>query len=402
MGNMSQRDEAMKGWESLGEELAQIREKGLWRRLRRLDGANEAATHIEGRDVLLLSSNNYLGLATDPRVKGKAIEAIERYGAGSGGARLTTGNLALHEELEKSIAAFKGYESAIVFSSGYLANLGTISALMGEGDLILSDALNHASIIDGCRLSKAQTWVYRHADMQDLEEKLRRFAGFRRKLIVTDGVFSMDGDIAPLPRIVELAERYGAWVMVDDAHATGVLGKNGAGTVEHFGLAGRVQLALGTLSKAVGAEGGFVAASRTVIDYLRNRARPFIFQTALSPGVVAAALEALRLMREEPVLRERLMENARYLREGLGRLGFSLVPGETPIIAVLIGDAQKAVDVSRRLEELGIYAPAIRPPTVPQGQSRIRVTVMATHTREQLEQALACFARAGRELGLLG
>ncbi|WP_229703988.1 8-amino-7-oxononanoate synthase [Caldalkalibacillus thermarum] len=352
--------------------------------------------------MLLLSTNNYLGLATHPRVKAKAIEAVQHFGTGSGGSRLITGNLRLHEELEQTIAAWKGTEAARLFSCGYLANVGTISALAGKGDLVLSDELNHASMIDGCRLSKASTMVYRHVDMDDLRHKLRDTRGqYRRTLIVTDGVFSMDGNIAPLPELVSLAEQYGAWLMVDDAHGTGVLGDTGAGSVEHFGLSGRVHLSVGTLSKACGAEGGYVAGSQTVIEYLLNRARSFIFQTALSPGVVAASLEAIHIIRTEPVLRHQLLSNARYLREGLKSYGFRLIEGETPIIAVLIGEAKTAVRFSRRLEEAGVYAPAIRPPTVPEGMSRIRCTVMATHTTAQLDFALAQFKQVGQELGVI-
>jgi 8-amino-7-oxononanoate synthase len=385
----------------LDQELQQIREKGLLRTLRRIEEASDAATVLEGRPVLLFSTNNYLGLANDPRMKEKAIEAIEQFGTGSGGSRLTTGNFSLHEKLEHTIASFKGKEDAIVFSSGFLANVGTISSLMGRGDVILSDALNHASIIDGCRLSKADTLIYDHVDMNDLEKKLQSAASYRRKLIVTDGVFSMDGNIAPLPAIVSLAKRYDAMVMVDDAHATGVLGASGAGTAEYFGLTGKIDLLMGTLSKSVGAEGGYVAASRSIIQYLRNKARSFIFQTSLSPSVVAASIEGIRIIHEERERRVRLLENAQFLRKGLTEAGFSLVDGSTPILAVLIGSAHDAVHFSKRLEDEGIYAPAIRPPTVPEGMSRIRITVMATHQQEQLEYVLHTFFKIGDEMGLI-
>lgn len=376
---------------SLSARLMATKEKGLYRRLR---------TAHENEEIQVFSSNNYLGLAQDERVKRAAIRAIEAYGTGSGGSRLTTGNLSLHERLESTIAAWKQKASAIVFSSGFLANLGTISTLMGPGDTIFSDALNHASIIDGCRMSKAQTIVYRHTDMRDLEEKLRSAPATGKKLIVTDGVFSMDGNIAPLPQIVELAETYGAWVMVDDAHAAGVLGKTGAGTAEYFGLSGRVHLAMGTLSKSIGAEGGYVAASEPVVEYLRNYARTFIFQTSLSPGVIGAALEAIEMIRTEPERRQRLLDNAAYMRAGLKEMGFTLVEGSTPILAVVIGEAERAVAFSRHLEERGVFAPAIRPPTVPEGSSRIRVTLTAVHTRTQIDRALAAFAAAGKELGV--
>ena len=385
----------------LNGQLNKITQQGLLRQLRRMDKSSEANTKVEGRDVQLFSTNNYLGLSADPRMKEKAITAIQQWGTGTGGSRLTTGNFALHEELELTLASFKGKEKAIVFSSGFLANIGTISCLMNKGDVIFSDALNHASIIDGCRLSHADTCVYDHVNMTDLEEKLSQSGSYRHKLIVTDGVFSMDGNIAPLPDITALAEKYGAWVMVDDAHATGVLGQRGAGTAEHFGLTDKVDILLGTMSKAIGAEGGYVAASSPVINYLQNRARSFVFQTSLSPGVVAAALEGLSIIREEPERRERLLGNANYLRAGLSHLGFSIIEGSTPIIAVLIGDANQAMQFSVRLEEEGFFAPAIRPPTVPIGGSRIRVTLMATHTKHQMDSLLQCFARVGQEMGVI-
>lgn len=387
--------------DSLVDDLSSLKEVGLYRTLRRFEEANEAFTQVEGRKVLLFSSNNYLGLSTDQRLKEKAAEAIWRYGTGSGGSRLTTGNLNLHEQLEASLASFKKKEAALLFSSGFLANVGILSSFMQEGDAIFSDALNHASLIDGCRLSKAKTFVYRHVDVKDLEQKLQQACLFRRKLIVTDGVFSMDGNIAPLPDIVNLARKYRAWVMVDDAHATGVLGESGAGTAEYFGLNEEIDLSMGTLSKAIGAEGGYVAGRWELIDYLRNRARSFIFQTSLSPGVVAAALEGIRIIQEEPERREQLQLHAQALRKGLRDLGFSIVEGDTPIIAVLIGGAKQAMEFSERLEEAGIFAPAIRPPTVPEGSSRIRVTVMATHQPAHIDTALQCFSKIGKEMGVI-
>lgn len=377
---------------SLGTALSSLKEKGWLRRLRTVE---------ENDEMCIFASNDYLGLTQDERVKQAAIRAVEAYGTGSGGSRLTTGNLRLHEQLEERIAAWKGKETAIVFSSGYLANVGTLSALMGAGDTIFSDELNHASLIDGCRMSKADTVVYRHADVHDLEEKLKRAKPGGKKLIVTDGVFSMDGNIAPLPAIVAAAEAYGAWVMVDDAHAAGVLGAKGAGTPEYFGLTDRVQLAAGTLSKAVGAEGGYVAASAAVIDYLRNYARSFIFQTALSPGVIGAALEAIQVIESEPMRRKRLLAASDYMRHSLRMHGFTLVEGATPIIAVLIGEAEQAVAFSARLEEKGVFAPAIRPPTVPDGSSRIRLTLSASHTQEMVDHAIAACEEAGREMGII-
>ncbi|AZV42599.1 8-amino-7-oxononanoate synthase [Peribacillus asahii] len=385
----------------LNQELQQIREQGLFRTLRRIDAASDTETVLEGKKILLFSSNNYLGLANDSRMKEKAIEAIKQFGTGSGGSRLTTGNLSLHEQLERDIASFKGKEASLVFSSGFLANVGIISTLMKQGDVILSDSLNHASIIDGCRLSKADTVIYNHVDMNDLEKKLQSVTSYQRKLIVTDGVFSMDGNIAPLPAIVLLAKKYGAMVMVDDAHSTGILGKTGAGTAEYFGLTQQIDLLMGTLSKSIGAEGGYVAASQSLIQYLRNKARSFIFQTALSPSVVAASIEGIRIIREERERSVRLLENAEFLRNGLKKSGFTLVDGSTPILAVLIGSAQDAVRFSKRLEEEGIFAPAIRPPTVPKGMSRIRLTIMATHQQEQLEYALHTFVKIGKEMNLL-
>lgn len=383
------------------EELQVVEEQGLTRTLRPFSTGNETEIIVDGKKYLLFASNNYLGLATDSRLKKKAIEGISRYGTGSGGSRLTTGNIVIHEQLEHEIAKLKGTEAAIVFSSGYLANIGVITSVMQEGDVIFSDAWNHASIIDGCRLSKAKTIRYAHADMLDLEVKLKAWQGDGKKLIVTDGVFSMDGDIAPLPEIVALAKEYGAYIMVDDAHATGILGERGFGTVDYFGLQDQVDFTVGTLSKAVGAEGGFVAASSLAIQYMRNKARSFIFQTSLSPGVVEAAREGIRLIQDEPARREQLLNNSLYLRERLGQLGFSIGPGNTAIISLMIGNASKAVQFSERLMKDGIFIPAIRPPTVPQGSSRLRITVMATHTEEQLRMAVEKLGKVGKAMGVV-
>ena len=382
-------------------ELKVIEEQGLTRTLRSFTTGNETEIIVDGKKLLLFASNNYLGLATDSRLKKKAIEGISRYGTGSGGARLTTGNIVIHEQLEREIAEVKGTEAAIVFSSGYLANIGVISSVMKKGDVIFSDAWNHASIIDGCRLSKAKTMQYAHADMLDLEVKLKAWQGEGKKLIVTDGVFSMDGDIAPLPRIVALAKEYGAYIMVDDAHATGILGRRGYGTVDYFGLQNQVDFTVGTLSKAVGAEGGFVAASSLAIQYMRNKARSFIYQTSLSPGVIEAAREGIRLIRHEPERREQLLKNSLFLRENLERLGFSIGPGNTAIISLFIGVASKAVQFSEQLMKEGIFIPAIRPPTVPQGSSRLRITVMAKHTQEQLQMVVGKVSKVGKEMGVV-
>ena len=382
-------------------ELQVIEAQGLTRNLRSFTTGNETEIIVDGKKLLLFASNNYLGLATDSRLKKKAIEGISRYGTGSGGARLTTGNIVIHEQLEREIAEVKGTEAAIVFSSGYLANIGVIASVMKKGDVIFSDAWNHASIIDGCRLSKAKTIRYAHADMLDLEVKLKAWQGEGKKLIVTDGVFSMDGDIAPLPKIVALAKEYGAYIMVDDAHATGILGGRGYGTVDYFGLQDKVDFTVGTLSKAIGAEGGFVAASSLAIQYMRNKARSFIFQTSLSPGVIEAAREGIRLIQHEPERREQLLKNALFLRENLERLGFSIGPGNTAIISLLIGDASKAVQFSEQLMKEGIFIPAIRPPTVPQGSSRLRITVMATHTQEQLQMVVEKVSKVGKGMGVV-
>lgn len=382
-------------------QLEAIEAEGLTRTLRSLSTGNDTEVMIEGNKYVLFSSNNYLGLATDSRLKERAMNGISLYGTGSGGARLTTGNMVIHEQLEREIAELKGTEASILFSSGYLANVGFISSVMGEGDVIFSDAWNHASIIDGCRLSKAVTIRYAHADMLDLEEKLRAWQGDGKKLIVTDGVFSMDGDIAPLPEIVALAKKYNAYILVDDAHGTGVLGERGGGTVDYFGLQHEVDFVVGTLSKAVGTEGGFVAGSSLAIQYLRNRARTFIFQTALSPGVIEAAREGVRLIQYEPERRQRLLKNAHFLYTNLARQGFTIGPSNTPIISLLIGDANQAVQFSEQLMEEGIFIPAIRPPTVPQGSSRLRITVMATHTEKQLQTVVDHVCEIGRRMGVI-
>jgi 8-amino-7-oxononanoate synthase len=387
--------------EFLNQELDRLRANDLFRQLHRLNGPQTARTIIDGKSMLLLASNSYLGLTTHPKLKAAAIEAIERFGTGSGGSRLTTGNYSVHEELEEKIAEFKETEAAIVFNTGYMANLGVITALVGSEDAVFSDEYNHASIIDGCRLARTQVRVYRHNDMEHLAWLLADHPQVRRKLVVVDGVFSMDGDIAPLDKIVDLGERYDAMVMVDDAHATGVLGKNGAGTTEHYALKGRVHIQMGTLSKALASEGGYIAGSKTLIDYLRNKSRSFIFSTALPPADMAVATAAIDIVVAQPEIRKQLWENVQYLRDGLANLGFQLMPGETPILPILIGDAGQTVRMAQKLVENGVFAPGIRPPTVPAGSSRIRVTVMATHTREDLDEAIEVFGRVGRELGVI-
>ncbi|MTI84464.1 MAG: 8-amino-7-oxononanoate synthase [Firmicutes bacterium] len=383
------------------EELCYLERHDLYRRLNTMDDSQASRTVVNGQSCLLFSSNNYLGLTEHPRLKAAAMEAIERWGTGAGGSRLTTGNLKLHKELENIIARFKNAPAAIVFNTGYMANLGAITALAGKEDIIFSDELNHASIIDGCRLSRAKAKIFPHKDTTALEKLLQQAHGYRRRLIVTDGVFSMDGDLAPLPRLVELAEEYNALLMVDDAHATGVLGRRGAGTADHFGLEGKVHIQMGTLSKAVGSVGGYIAGSRELIDYLRNKARSFIFSTALPPSVIASAMEAFQIIRDNPKILQDLHFNAQYLRTGLKQMGFSILAEESPIIPVFIGDADKTMQMAEKLFSLGVFAPGIRPPTVPPGTSRVRVTVMATHIREDLDRCLAAFARAGQEVGII-
>lgn len=387
--------------EYIKEELAGLKYHGLYRSLNTMEDAQSSRTTVNGKRCILLSSNNYLGLTQHPELTAAAREAINLWGTGSGGSRLITGNFRLHEELEETIAAFKSTESAILFNTGYMANLGAITALTGQADVIFSDELNHASIIDGCRLSRAKTIIYPHKNAGALEKLLQQAAGHRRRLIVTDGVFSMDGDLAPLPRLVELAEKYNALLMVDDAHATGVLGPRGAGTASHFGLEGRIPVQMGTLSKAIGSVGGYIAGSRDLIDYLGNKARSFIFSTALPPAAIAAALAAFKVIQENPGLREALHHNARYFRSGLKQAGFNILAEESPVIPVLTGDTEKTVQMARLLFSMGVFAPGIRPPTVPPGTGRVRVTVMATHSGDDLDMALDAFARAGRTLGVI-
>ena len=388
--------------EFLEDKLATLRAAGLYRQMRTFDGPPAPHTQLEGREVILMAANAYLGLNTDPRVVAAAQQAIARFGTGSGGSRLISGTSRLHREMEAALAALKGTEDCVLFGTGYQANVGAITALTGPADLILSDELNHASIIDACRLSRARTINYRHGDAEHLAGLLaRERPHHRRCLIVTDGVFSMDGDIAPLPAICALADHFEALVMVDDAHATGVLGATGAGSAEHFGLHGSVPVQVGTLSKALASQGGFVAGSHRLCEFLRNRARPFIFSTASTPAAVAAALAALQVLRAEPERLRRLRAAAGRLRAGLTDLGYRVPPGETPILPVAIGAPERAVALATALLAEGLFVQAIRPPAVPPGTSRLRVTVMATHSDADLEVALVAFAAAGRKVGML-
>jgi len=384
----------------LDAELEKLKERGLFRTNRVLTGPQGARAVIDGQEVINLSSNNYLGLADDPRLVEAMIRATKELGAGTGAVRTIIGTMAIHEELERRLAAFKHTEAAIVFQSGFTCNSGVIPCLVGEGDTIFSDELNHASIIDGARLSKAKIVRWAHKDVADLEDRIRANPTEGRKLVVTDGVFSMDGDIAPLPAIVEVARRHGAITYVDDAHASGVLGKNGRGSVSHFSLEGEVDVQVGTLSKAVGVLGGYVASTRSLIDWLIHRGRPFLFSTSHPPGVTAACIRAIDIMEEEPELIERLWDNARYFKRGLADLGLDTGASETPITPVMAGEGKNAMRLSDRLFEEGVFAQGIAYPTVPEGKGRVRTIVTAAHTREDLDRALDAFSRVGKELGL--
>lgn len=385
----------------IDEYLVRRRELDLFRQPVTYEPLDAAHVLLDNKRHLMLASNNYLGLTHHPRVKQAACDAILQYGTGSGGSRLTTGSHPLCGLLEQELAAFKGTEAAVVFNTGFMANIGAITALMGPGDVIFSDEYNHASIIDGCRLSRAHTAIYRHADMAHLQEALATTLCSGRRLIVTDGVFSMDGDIAPLDEIVRLAEQFGALVMVDDAHAMGVIGAGGRGTVSHFGLQGRVQVQMGTLSKALAAEGGYVAGSRQLIAYLVNRARSYIFSTAQAPATVAAARAAIQALAAQPDLVAELRRNAGWMRNKLISAGLKVEGAETPILPVMIGEAADALQMSRELKDAGLIVSAIRPPTVPDGTSRLRLTVSAAHTREELADAAEKIIAAGRRLGLV-
>ncbi len=383
-------------------EMARLQEAGLLTTIRTIESPMDARVIIGGRELLNFCANNYLGLANHPRLRRAAKDAVDRYGIGPGAVRTIAGTMSLHVALEERLAAFKRAEACITFQSGFMANLATIPALVGRGDVIFSDELNHASIIDACRLSRAEVVRYAHCDVDDLRRKVAQVPASGRRLIVTDGVFSMDGDIAPLPAICEIAEAHGAILMVDDAHGEGVLGEGGRGIVDHFGLHGRVQVEVGTLSKAFGVVGGLVAGSRLVVEWLRQRGRPFLFSSAMTVPDVAACLEAVQVLQESTELVERLWENARFFKAEMQRLGFDIGHSETPIVPVMLGEAPLAQQFSRRLFEEGLFATAISYPTVPMGKARIRVMNSAAHSRADLEEALEIFARVGRELGVIG
>jgi glycine C-acetyltransferase len=382
-------------------ELAMLKEQGLYRRMPRIEGSQNARVVVDGKEVLLLCSNNYLGLADHPSLKEAAIRAVEKYGVGSGASRLVSGTMELHELLERQIASFKGTERALLFNSGYAANTGVIPALAQKGDVLYSDKLNHASIVDGCLLSRGHLVRYPHNDMASLRRRLAEHRGEGRRIIIADGVFSMDGDMANLPELVAIKKEYGALLMVDDAHGTGVLGPNGRGTAEHFGLSSEIDISMGTLGKALGGFGAFIASSGEIIEYLVNRARSFIFSTSLPPAVLAAASAAFDIVAsgEGADLRQRLAENTAYLRNSLCEAGFDIMGSETQILPIFVGDTQKTLEFSRALLDEGVFVQGIRPPTVPVGSSRLRCTLMATHEEENLQGVVHALCRARDKVG---
>jgi len=382
------------------QELSRLKDAGLYRHMPLIQGPQEPKVKINGKDVILLCSNNYLGLANHPKVKEASISAIEKYGFGSGASRLVSGNMELHEELEQRIARFKDTEAALVFNSGYHANIGIIPALASRDNLIFSDKLNHASIVDACILSRARLIRYPHKDMDALEKLLKKnspLTTHHSPLIITDGIFSVDGDIAPLKELSELADKYKCMLMVDDAHATGVLGSKGKGTSEHFGIDNPNIIQMGTLGKALGCFGAYVAGSRKLIDYLINKARSFIYTTSLPPSVCAASIAAIDIIEDEPQLRQNLWDRIKFFRKGLKEAGLNTMQSETQIIPILIGEADVAVRISKDLMDKGVFVQAIRPPTVPEGTSRLRITLMATHSWDDLKYALETIEETVRE-----
>jgi glycine C-acetyltransferase len=386
----------------LHDQLEQWRAEGTYQRLRVLESESAAESRFDGKEVINLASNNYLGLTTHPKLREAALAATKQYGVGSGAVRTISGTMSLHMQLEERIAAFKHVEACVVFQSGFAANAGTVSAILTPEDHIVSDELNHASIIDGCRLSKAKIHVFPHKDVAAADKILAGLASVSgRKLLITDGVFSMDGDIGPLPGLVEAAERHGAIMMVDDAHSSGVLGRNGRGTIDHFGLHGRVQVQVGTLSKAIGVLGGYVCGSRDLIEFLYHRARPFLFSTSHPPAVAASCLAAFDVLEQEPERIDRLWENTKYFKAGLKAAGFDTGIGETPITPVIVGEAAVAHQLSRELFQEGVLATGIGFPTVAKGRARVRTIVSSEHTRAELDRALEVFGRVGKRMGLL-
>jgi len=385
----------------LDEALDDLRRQGLYRRLRVLDGEQAARTSIDHRQVVNLSSNNYLGLTTHPSLRARALDALQAFGVGTGSVRPIAGTMAIHMELEQRLAAFKYTEAAVVFQSGFTANAGTVSSLLGRDDVIVSDELNHASIIDGARLSRATIKVFPHRNVAAAREIVAALPREQRKLLITDGVFSMDGDLGPLPELCDLADEYGCIMMVDDAHASGVFGRNGRGTVDHFGMHGRVDVQVGTLSKALGALGGYVAGSKSLVEFLCHRARPFLFSTSHPPSVAATCIAALDVLENEPQWIERLWANTRFFKAGLEALGFNIGVSESPITPVIVGDGALAMTLSDKLFEAGVFAQGIGFPTVPQGRARVRTIVTATHSEDELQFALDAFKKVGTELGII-
>ncbi len=388
----------------LHEQLEELKSKGLYHRLRVLEGEQKPIATFDGREVINLSSNNYLGLTTHPKLRRAALEAVRRWGVGAGAVRTIAGTMKIHMDLEEQIARFKQTEACVVFQSGFTANAGTVAAVLGKDDLIISDELNHASIIDGCRLSKGTIKVFKHRDIADCERICQETANWNgRKLLVTDGVFSMDGDIAPLPQLCDLAEKYNCIMMVDDAHASGVLGRGGRGTVDHLGCHGRVDIQVGTLSKAIGAMGGYVCGSRDLIEWLYHRGRPFLFSTSHPPSVVATCQAAFTLLDSPDGERliKKLWSNTKFFKRRLKKLGFKTGISETPITPIHVGEAAKAFEFSRKLFEAGVYAPAVGYPIVAEGRARLRTIVTATHKRAELERAGEILAEVGRSLGII-
>ena len=385
----------------LGQELDSLREQKLFRQLRILDDEQKAHTSVDHKSVVNLSSNNYLGLTTHPKLRQAALKAIDDFGVGTGSVRTIAGTMEIHMELERRLAEFKKVEKVVVFQSGFAANAGTVSAILTKEDVVISDALNHASIIDGSRLSRATIKVFPHKDVDAARQIIKELPASQRKLLITDGVFSMDGDLGPLPALCDLAEETGCIMMVDDAHASGVFGRNGRGTVDHFGMHGRVDIQVGTLSKAMGALGGYVAGNTNLIEFLYHRARPFLFSTSHPPSVVLACMAALDVLMDEPEIIERLWDNTRFFKEGLHRLGFDTGLSESPITPVIAGDGAKAMLLSDKLFDRGVFAQGIAFPTVARDKARVRTIVTATHTKEDLQFALDAFAAVGREIGLI-
>jgi glycine C-acetyltransferase len=385
----------------LSRDLDALKQQGLYRHLRILDGEQSHKSTFDHQQVVNLSSNNYLGLTTHPKLREKALEAVRQLGVGSGSVRSIAGTMDIHMELERRLAVFKKTEAVVVFQSGFAANAGTVAAVLSKDDVVISDELNHASIIDGSRLSRAAIKVFPHKDVEAARKIVKELPAGQRKLLITDGVFSMDGDLGSLPDLCALAEEYGCIMMVDDAHASGVFGANGRGTIDHFGMHGRVDIQVGTLSKAIGALGGYVAGSKALIEFLYHRARPFLFSTSHPPAVAAACIAAVDVLEQEPQIIERLWENTRFFKAGLKSLGFNTGLSESPITPVIAGDGALAMKLSDRLFQEGVFAQGIAFPTVARDKARVRTIVTATHTRDELQFALDVFAKVGRELGLI-